>query len=93
VRVTDAGSGDVLFEDDFDAKSDVWEVEGGAWEAKGGLLVPTGVTIVTTGPQPWENYVLEAKLRNVTAIDFYVRAQNSLNGVGFAMRPYRHYDS
>jgi hypothetical protein len=93
VRVTDAGTGEVLFEDSFSSPSSLWRVEGEDWRSRSGVFAPRDGGFVTTGPQPWRNYVLEAKLRNVTTADVYVRTQDSLNTVAFAMRPYQHYDS
>lgn len=93
VRVTDAGTGEVLFEDSFSSPSSLWRIESGDWQTASGVFAPRDGGIVTTGPQPWRNYVVEAKLRNVTTADVYVRTQDSLNTVAFSARPYHHYDS
>lgn len=95
VRVTDAGTGEVLFEDSFSSPSDLWKMEDGDWHTDSGVFTPSGSGsgTITTGPQPWEHYVVEARLRNVTSADVYVRTQDSLNTVAFSMRPYQHYDS
>ena len=93
VRVTHAGTGEVLFEDSFSSPSSLWRAESGDWRTNSGVYAPSDGGFITTGPQPWQNYVLEAKLRNVTTADVYVRTQDSLNAVAFSMRPYHHYDS
>lgn len=94
VRVTDATSGDVIFEDSFSGSpSNLWEVESGDWNVRDGLFSTSTRGVVTTGFQSWGDYVLEARLRNVTEATIYVRLEDSGNSVAFAMRPYRNFDS
>ena len=94
VRVTDLNTGAVIFEDGFGRlREDRWSTESGDWHIQNGVLTTAIGGLVTTGAQPWEDYVLEAKLRNVTDATVYVRVEESRNAVVFRIRPFRHYDS
>lgn len=93
VKVTSSATGEVLFEDSFDPPSDIWKIEGGNWHTDDGVYTAEPGGTITTGPQPWTNYVVEARFRNVTEASVLVRASDSQNGVAFALRPYQHYDS
>lgn len=90
VRVTDS-AGKILFEDSFGSEpSPLWRAEWGQWEAKNGVYsTPSGTGYTTTGFQPWRDYVLEAKLRNASRAEVYVRVQDADNAVGFNMQPFR----
>ncbi len=94
VKVRDATSSDILFEDSFDeGETGPWVVSQGEWARRGGAYwTPTGGT-VTTGYQPWGDYVLEATFSNLTDVAFFVRVQDSGDAVVYAFRPYRNFDS
>jgi hypothetical protein len=94
VRVTDAVSGAVLFQDSFDGEdAGPWVASQGKWVCRGGAYwSPTG-GMATTGYQPWRDYVLEATFSNLTQTDFFVRVQDNGDGVVFSFRPYRNFDS
>ena len=94
VRVTDAGTSQVLFEDSFDGPpSDVWQDEGGSWRAHDGVFSVSSDRLVVTAFRPWRDYVLEAALKNVPSAKLYVRMKDADNAVVFSIRPYRNYDS
>ncbi len=94
IRVTDARSGEMIFEDSFDGRpSSVWEIVPDDWTISDGVLETSAGGLISTGFRSWGDYVVEAKLRNVTEATTYVRMEDTRNGVFFRMRPYRHYDS
>ncbi len=89
VRVTDAATGDVIFEDSFDGSArSQWQLDSGAWRIAGGVLTTDDAIPITTGYQPWRDYVMEAKLRNITAATFYVRSDGPENAIVFEIRPF-----
>jgi hypothetical protein len=94
VKVTDAASGAVLFQDSFDGEdAGPWVASQGEWVRRGGAYwSPTGGT-ASTGYQPWGDYVLEATFSNLTQTDFFVRVQENGDAVDFSFRPYRNFDS
>lgn len=93
VRVTDSEGG-VLFEDSFDGDlSPLWQDSGRTWRTHDGVFSTSMRGTVTTGFQPWGDYVVEAKLRNVPDARVYVRAKDSGNAVFFSLRPFRHFDT
>jgi hypothetical protein len=94
VKVTDAASGAVLFQDSFNGEAGgPWVAETGKWVRRGGAYwSPTG-GVATTGYQPWSDYVLEATFSNLTQVDFFVRVQDNGDAVVFSFRPYRDFDS
>ena len=92
VRVTDADTGEVIFEDNFDGSySDLWENDAGDWYVEDGVFTSTSRRIITTGFQPWQNYIFEAKLRNVTEAWLYVHSQDANNTVGFKVAQFRGF--
>ena len=89
VRVTDAATGDVIFEDSFDGSpSPQWRDERGLWRVAGGVLTTDDAVPITTSYQPWRDYVMEAKLRNITEATFYVRSDGPENAIAFKIRPF-----
>ena len=94
IRVTDASSGEVIFEDSFDGQpSSIWETVPDDWTISDGVLETAAGGLISTGFRSWGDYVVEAKLRNVTEAVTYVRMEDTRNAVFFKMRPYRHYDT
>ena len=90
VRVTEFGTDTVLFEDDFNGSpSALWQDAGDAWSVQDGVFTTTGSHVITTAPQDWGDYVLEAKLRNVTEATIFLRLQDANNAVALAIRPFR----
>ena len=90
VRVTDTATESVIFEDTFgSSRSNLWRSESGAWKTQDGVLTTSSPGLVTTGRQPWGDYVLEAKLRNVTGATILVRLEDSGNAVALDIRSYR----
>lgn len=82
VRVTDATSGEIIFEDTFDGQpSALWEDERGAWYVEDGLYKTTGSRGVTTGSQPWDDYILEARIKNLTEAAVFTRVTDVNNAV------------
>ncbi len=89
VRVTDAATGDVIFEDSFDGSpSPQWRDERGLWRVAGGVLTTDDAVPITTKYQPWRDYIMEAKLRNITDAIFYVRSDGPENAIAFKIRPF-----
>ncbi len=93
VRVTSAATGEVLSEESFSDQPSLWQAASGNWRTRDGVYTTSTRGVVATGSQPWDDYVVEAKLRNVTEATVYVRMEDRSNTVAFAMRPYRHYDT
>jgi len=92
VRVTDADSGDVLFEDDFEGEmSPLWDNERDTWVVKDGLLTTDEEPAITTGPQPWEDVIVEAEFRNITESTTYVRLQDTKNTVALGIGQFRNF--
>lgn len=88
VRITDAWTGAVLFEDDLRG---AWRwAEGGPWEA--GRVPPRGGRI-TTGPRPWTDYEVEAVVANAIGVDTLLRYQDSGSFARLGFRPFRDLDS
>ena len=76
VRVTQPNTGVVLFEDNFNGSySDLWENDAGDWFVEDGVFTSTSRRAITTGFQPWQNYIFEAKLRNVTEMVVFIHMQ------------------
>lgn len=93
VRVTDFTTGEVIFEDTFGGSpSDLWTAGPGDWHVSDGVFSTSTAGVVTTGPRPWRDYVVEAKLRNVSDASVFVRVEDSSNTVAFKVRPFYDYD-
>jgi hypothetical protein len=75
LKVTDATTGDVLFEDDLSGSiDDRWRVGSPreSWEIDRGVLTTsTGGLISVAGPE-WRDYYVDAKLRNVEDVTMFV---------------------
>ncbi len=92
VRVTDAETGEVLFEDDFNGEpSSLWENERGLWRTEDGVFTTDGGTAITTGFQPWSDVILEAKFRNITEATVFVRVQNAQDAVVLGVGQFRSF--
>ncbi len=90
VRVTEPATGKILFEDGFDGEpSELWINDDDYWQVDDGVFTTETSRPVTTGFQPWGDYVLEVKLRNVTEASLFVRAANADNAVEFEIGPFR----
>ncbi|MCI0778041.1 MAG: glycosyltransferase family 39 protein, partial [Chloroflexi bacterium] len=90
VRVTDAATGEVLFEDSFDGSpSPLWQDDEGSWWVDDGVYTTDTTVPVTTGFQPWGDYVMEAKLRNITEATLYVRTADARDAITFDIGPFR----
>lgn len=88
VRVTDLDTGGVLFEDDFGGgASEVWLNPAGAWTVSDGVFTPSSPEPVTTGARDWTDYVLEAKIRNVSVATISVRAVDADNTIQLVLDP------
>ena len=90
VRVTDTATGAVLFEDSFDGSpSPLWQDDAGSWWVEDGVYTTDESVPVTTGFQPWGDYVMEAKLRNVTEATLFVRTADADDAIAFDIGPFR----
>lgn len=94
VRVTDAATGDVIFQDTFNgSRSDEWRVVWGDWEVGDGVLTTPSGGLITVGSDAWRDYVLAAKLRNVEDATVYTRMKDTGNAIELTIQPYRIYRS
>ncbi|MDZ4278760.1 MAG: hypothetical protein U1B78_06450 [Dehalococcoidia bacterium] len=94
IRVTDHATGDVLVDESFDEPpGQPWEELSGDWYVSDGVLATTERGMQAVDAQPWTDYVLEAKLRNVPEFEFSVRMNTTGDRVIFGVRPYRAYDA
>ncbi len=92
IKVTDATSGQTLFEDDFShGVGAPWKV-GGAPVVRDGVVGSRGDVSLTL-PENWTDYVVHATFRNFQAGAIMVRAQSQQDGVSYTFRPYRDYDN
>jgi 4-amino-4-deoxy-L-arabinose transferase-like glycosyltransferase len=73
LKITDAGTGRVLFDDDLSGRADkAWRVTSGIWTVHSGVLTTrTGGLIGVTDPK-WQDYFVDAKLRNVEDVNMFV---------------------
>jgi 4-amino-4-deoxy-L-arabinose transferase-like glycosyltransferase len=91
VKVTDAASGQTLFEDDFSKGiSADWTVAGAPLLRDG--VVGTKGDLSLTLVRPWTNYIVQATFRNFQGGTVIVHAASSRDGVSYTFRPYRDYD-
>lgn len=92
VKITDAASDNILFEDNFDGSADSrWKVANGVWDVKGGVLeTSTGGLITVTDPS-WRNYEVVAKLRNVEDLSLFVSMKDSASTLQADFTFFRSY--
>lgn len=92
IRVSEASTGRVLLDDSFDQTSGVWRIDAPWVRRNGTFWTPAGGTAVT-GYRPWRDYVVEARFANVESAQILVRVQENGDGIEFAFRPFREFDS
>ncbi len=92
VRVTEIGTNEVLFEDDFEGGFSPLLADGkGEWSSEDGALTTTSNRSISTGFQEWGDYVFQAKLKNITEATIYVRLQDLNNAVVLGIGQFRGF--
>lgn len=89
LRVT-APDGEILFEDSFDPPSARWQVVGD-WVSRDGLYAPSRTAVILLTDASWADYVVQAKLKNLSKAAFMVRARDATSGVHYVLTPVLHY--
>jgi hypothetical protein len=93
IRVTDAHTGRVLFEDHFDhGPNSTWNVSGEP-VADRGVLGTRGDGMLELPDQGWGDYTVDAVFRNPTGGIIAVRAKDEDNMVGYQFTPLRDLDN
>jgi len=92
IKITDAGTRQVLFQDDIEGSlDDEWDVFSGDWKVHRGVLTTgTGGIIQVTKPE-WRNYFVDLKLRNVTDVTVFVWMQDPESAVRVDLPFFRGY--
>jgi 4-amino-4-deoxy-L-arabinose transferase-like glycosyltransferase len=94
IRVTDAYTGETLFEDDFDGEPDpAWAIERGSMRVDRGVWSSSTGGVAAVGSQEWTNYVVEMKLRNAEEINLFVRRVNAGDTLQIDLSIFRNYRS
>lgn len=92
LRVTNADDGEVLFEDGFGGGADdAWEITSGRWGVNRGVLTTETGGLITVGDDTWQNYVVEAKLRNIEDVGVFVWMEDTGSTLQVDMSFFRNY--
>ncbi len=92
IKITDAGSGEVLFDDDINGSAhEAWNVVTGDWQVQRGVLTTdTGGIIQVTKPE-WRNYFVDVKLRNVSDVTVFVWMKDTESALRVDLPFFRGY--
>lgn len=92
LKITDAATGKVLFEDNIEGSTDnAWKVTSGIWTVHDGVLTTdTGGLIAVKNPQ-WRNYFVDAKLRNVEDVSMFIWMKDPGSALQVDLSFFRNY--
>ncbi len=92
LRVTDASTGTVLFEDDIGSSAkDDWRPLSGHWEvAHGVLTTDTGGTILVGNPE-WRNFHADLTVRNIEDINLFIWRKDKNSNLQVNLAFFRNY--
>ena len=95
VRVTDLDTGELLFEDDFSSGFHRAWVSNrpAAFSSKDGVLGVRGLGILDLSDEPWRDYAVDVRYKNIASGAIILRAQNPSTGVRYGFRPFREFDN
>ncbi len=94
IRVTDAASGKVLFQDDFSrGLGDNWTMAAGYAVNDHGVLDVRLDGSILLANREWSDVIVDVDFKNVNGASVMLRAQDATTGVVYSLRPFRQYDS
>lgn len=92
LQVTNTDNGEVLFNDDFSGSTNgAMDAESGRWGVNRGVLTTETGGLITVGDETWQNYVVDAKLRNIEDISMFVRMESTTAALQFDLFFFRNY--
>jgi hypothetical protein len=94
VTVTNLGSGETLFEDDFSGPGSAdWTRVQGQFSFEEGALGVVEPGTLWRAADDWTDYRVTVRYRNIQGAAITVRSPEGINGATFTFRPFRHNDS